>query len=199
MRRALLLLAVLAHPALADKGAKDKPAPTPAPAGAPHSEGDYGGVVPGQPHNEPPVRGKGKHLPAKGTLSWVGFEVKDGAAQVFFQSVAPFEVQQHVEGSTDLVYLTGLNRLGPNTWRPIDARYFETPIARIVARRVGAARGKHAHPAGIEVRITFKNAKDAKEGEMRTATEADGFFYAYLSWAGTGATPAGGTMDEPEK
>lgn len=198
MCRALLILAVLATPALADKPAKDKDAPPPAPA-AEHQEGDYGGVVPGQAHNEPPVRGKGKHLPPKGMLSWIGFEEKDGGAQVFFQSVAPFEVQQQLGNGVLMVYLSGLHSLGPNTWRPIDARYFDTPIAEIVARRVGAARGKHAHPAGIAVRITFKHAKDAKEGELRTATEADGFYYAYLSWAGSGGGEQGGTMTQPEK
>src|SRR5205823_12650722 len=37
---------------------------------------------------------------------------------------------------------------------------------------------------GIEVKITFKNPKDAKEGALRTATEADGMYYAYLDFTG---------------
>ena len=39
-----------------------------------------------------------------------------------------------------------------------------------------------------ERRVAFKNAKDAAQGAMRTATEADGMYYAYLSFAG-GGTP----------
>jgi len=208
MRRAFVLLAMLAAPAFAGpKKAAPKPTPPPPPAetgDAPevtpsptpqHGEGDYGGVVPGQPRKQ-----EGKHPtkpPPKGTLSWIGFEAKGGGAEVFFQSVAPFDVTQHVEGGTLFIYLK-LDRLGQNTWRPIDARFFESPLARIVARRVGAARGKNAHPAGIEVRISFKNAKDAKEGQLRSATEADGYSYAYLSWAGTGGSEAA-TVQDPEK
>jgi hypothetical protein len=50
------------------------------------------------------------------------------------------------------------------------------------------------------VRITFKSPKDARLAALRTATEADGMFYAYLSFP-EGADPAagGGTISEPEK
>lgn len=227
MVRALLVVAVLASPAFAQRAhgprQSSKPASTahsgsaspgahgqflPADPEAPdaqapvqpdatHNEGEYGGVVPGQPRRPEPSK-KPMRPPPKGTLSWVGFEAKDGSAEVFFQSIAPFEVTQHVEGNVLMVYLTGLNRLGQNTWRPIDARYFDTPVARISARRVGAAGGKNAHPAGIEVRVTFKNAKDVKEGAVRTATEADGYYYAYLSFAGSGGA-GDATLQDPEK
>jgi hypothetical protein len=164
-----------------------------------HSEGDYGGVAPGRPpHQEP---GHKKRPPSKGTLSWIGFEAKNGSAEVFFQSVGPFEVTQRVENSTLVVNLGGLTRLGQNTWRMVDAHFFETPLEKIFAKYVGAARAskaKPAHGAGIEVRITFKNAKDAHEGSLRTATEADGMYYSYLSFAGTGGQ-GGGTIQEPEK
>jgi hypothetical protein len=182
MRLALLLLLTLARPALAD---------TP---GATHNEGEYGGVVPGTKHTPP------KPVKVKGLLSWIGFEAKDGGGEVFLQSIAPFEIAQRVENGVLVVHLSGLTRLGQNTWRPIDARFFETPIARISARKVGATRGKNAHPAGIEIRISFKNAKEAKEGQLRTATEPDGCFYAYLTWTGGGAAPEGGSLTpDPEK
>jgi hypothetical protein len=145
-----LAIVLLASPALAQQ----------------HQEGDYGGVQPGHKPEKP------RKQPAKGTLSWIGFEPKDGAPEVFFQSVAPFEVSQHVEKGVLVVDLA-LKRLGQNTWRPIDTRFFDTPIARITAKR--------AHK-GIEVRITFKDPKDAKTGAVRTATEADGMYYAYLDF-----------------
>jgi hypothetical protein len=180
MRRALLLVLALTRPVLAD---------TP---GATHNEGEYGGVVPGTKHTPP------KPAKVKGMLSWIGFEPKDGGAEVFLQSLAPFEVAQHVENGVLVIHLSGLNRLGQNTWRPIDTRFFETPIARITAHRVGATRGKNAHPAGIEVRVAFKNPKDAREAQLRTATEPDGWFYAYLTFAGSAAAEPG-PMAEPEK
>lgn len=183
MRRALLGLLLLASPVLADS--------------TPNKEGEYGGVVPGQkPEGDKPAKRK----PAKGTLTWIGFEAKDGGAQLFFQSVAPFQVDQHMEGSTLVVHLS-LRRLGPNTWRQIDTRFFDNPLSGVVARAVRAARAKKGRPArkrGISVRIAFKNPKDAREGTVRTATEADGMHYAYLSFP-EGAEAGEPTMDEPEK
>lgn len=185
MRRALLLLA-LAGSASADPG--------------PHREGEYGGVVPGQ-KPEPSGRPGKQARPPKGTLSWVGFEAKDGGAQVFFQSVAPFEVQQHLEGGTLVVHLS-LVRLGQNTWRQVDTRFFDNPLSGMVARAVGATRATKTRPArgaGIDVRISFKNPKDAREGTLRTATEADGMFYAYLSFPEGADAAAKGKLADPEK
>jgi len=161
--------------------------------GATHAEGDYSGVTPGVP----PKNQKPKRPPPKGELSWIGFEAKGGGAQIFLQSVAPFEVNQHVENGALVVDLGGLNKLGQNTWREVDARFFDSPLARITARHVGAVRGKHG--AGLEVRITFKNAKDAHEAQVRSANEADGMYYQYLSFAGTGSSATVPASPDPEK
>jgi hypothetical protein len=171
MRRLLLclVLASAAAPAYAD----DPKGPNP--------EGDYGGVEPGKPKKADPNK-KPKKPPPKGTLSWIGFEAKDGGSQVFLQSVAPFEVSQRMDGSTLVVSLSGVTRLGSNTWRPIDTRYFETTLARISAKKKGR---------GIEVRIAFKNPKDAGQGSVSSKTEADGMYYQYLSFTGTAPPPAG--------
>lgn len=199
--------------AFADGKAKaTKPAPPPPAPGKvvvtggppvqPHKEGDYGGVTPGAPPATKPA-GKAQRPPAKGTLAWIGFEAKDGGAQVFLQSVAPFELAQQVVGA-QLIVSTTLPRLGQNTWRQVDTRYFDNPLAGIQARVVGAARAtkdRAAHPAGVEVRITFKNPKDAREATVRTATEQDGMYYAYLTFPeGTGdAAKPQPTVQEPEQ
>lgn len=185
MRRALVLLLLMASPALAQK--------------APHKEGEYGGVSPGEAPRPDPKTSRTKK-PARGTLSWIGFEAKDAGAQVFFQSVAPFEATQHVEGQVLVVHL-GLTRLGSNTWRPIDTRFFDNPLSRITAKKVRAARaakGRPARSAGIEVRITFKNPVDVREGAMRSEAGPDGMHYVYLTFpAGTQtATPA---TNDPER
>ena len=139
----------------------------------PHKEGEYGGVTPGV-RPDPKDGKKPKKPPAKGTLSWIGFEAKDGGAQLFFQSVAPFELSQRVEGSSLIVTLS-LTKLGQNTWRQIDTRFFDNPLSMVTAKLVKKKKA-------TEVRITFKNPKDAKEGSVRTATEPDGMYYAYLSF-----------------
>ena len=186
--RAALLLA-LAGAAHADTG--------------PHREGEYGGVTPGEtaPRDPAAKPGKAKRSPSKGTLTWIGFEAKDGGAQVFLQSVAPFEVQQRLEGGALVVHLT-LTRLGQNTWRQIDTRFFDNPLAGLVARGVGAARATKTQPArgaGIDVRISFKSPRDARQGALRTQAEADGMFYAYLSFPAAAGAPASQKPSEPEK
>jgi hypothetical protein len=222
VKRALAVVACLAAPALADgKKRTPKQPPTttqpqrpvpprqelpsqqppapPPPSEVEHKEGEYGGVVPGQP--QPPTA-KPKRLPAKGTLSWIGFEVKDGGAEIFLQSAAPFEVAQHVEGATLVANLTGVVRLGHNVWRPIDTRFFDTSIARVAARPVGAARATKtapAHGVGVEVRVAFKNVKDAREAAVRTAGEQDGFFYAYLTFQKADAATTGTSTKDPEQ
>lgn len=171
MRRALVLLLV-AVPAFADSG--------------PHREGQYGGVTPGeaQPRDTAGKPARPRRPPPRGTLTWIGFSARDGGAEVFFQSIAPFEVTQRIEGGALIVHLS-LTRMGHNTWRQIDTRFFDNPLSGIVARAVGAARAtkdRKAHPAGIEVRIAFKSARDAREASVRTATEADGMYYTYLTF-----------------
>ena len=187
MRRALLLMILAsAGPASADNG--------------PHREGEYGGVAPGQKPDPAAKPARPKRPPPKGTLTWIGFEAKEGGAQVFFQSVAPFEVSQQLEGTTLVVRLT-LTRLAANTWRQVDTRFFDSPIAGMVARPVRASRGSKKHPtqgAGIEVRISFKNPKDAREATLRSQAEADGMHYAYLSF-GPGADAKQPTMTDPEQ
>lgn len=140
----------------------------------PHKEGEYGGVVPGQKPDAPTRPAKPKRPPPKGTLTWIGFEAKDGGAQLFLQSTTAFQVTQKVVGGT-LVATLDLSRLGTNTWRQVDTRFFDNPLAGVIAKPVRRKKG-------IEVRINFKNAKDAREGTLRTATEADGMYYAYLSF-----------------
>jgi hypothetical protein len=199
MRRALLLIVLASGAANADT----KKAPTPAkrtvlpPKGGdvvvtprdntPHREGEYGGVAPGgaAPKDKPT---KPKRPPPKGTLSWIGFEAKDGGAQLFFQSVAPFNITQKIDKNALVVHLN-LNRLGPNTWRQVDTRFFDNPLSFILAKQSGG---------GIDVRITFKNPKDMREGTVKAATaDADGMYYAYVSFPE--GTDAGGAKDTTAK
>ncbi len=181
MRRALGLLLLVATPAFAD---------------TPHKEGDYGGVSPTGPARPPEAApAKPKKLPARGTLSWIGFEAKDGGAQVFLQSVAPFQVSQRVDGAS-LVVTTDLTRFGANTWRHVDTRFFDNPLAKVVARK--AKKGKSR---GLEVVVTFKNPKDAREAAVRSDAGPDGMHYAYLTFP-PGTEPEAATtpaIPEPEK
>ena len=107
MLRSALLVLLLASPALAQ---------------APHREGEYGGVNPSDGQVSKAERPKHKKMPRKGTLSWVGFEARNGGAELFLQSPAQFDVTQTVDGATLVVHLSlffEFHSLHPGTarWR----------------------------------------------------------------------------------
>jgi ribosomal protein L16/L10AE len=157
----------------------------------PRREGEYSGVG-GTPDPSEPK--KGRRAPAKNTLTWVGFAADTG--EVFLQAAQPFEITQRVEGSTLIVSTSALTRQVKNTRRPIDTRYFGTSVSRITAKVVRAQRarkGKAGHPAGVEVRIAFKNARDAREGATRTTTGEGDMFTVYV------AVAPGEAVAEPPK
>lgn len=203
------LVAVVAGLAFASAGrarAQDDrrpPAPAPAPAvddgPAPetHREGVYGGVNPIDPADANKV--KHKDAAAKRTLHWVGFHQEGSTTEVFLQAAEPFTIDQHVAGSTLVVSVAGLTKLGKNVRRPLDTRFFDGPIVRIAskvrkARR--ATRGHAAVAAGVDVVVTFRDGS-ATTADVRTATEADGMFYAYLTFTGGGARPTPAPTTQP--
>lgn len=147
-----------------------------------HREGEYGGVTPGEKPSEAKEKpGKHRRPPPKDELTWIGFQAKDGGGgELFFQAPGAFTVSQKVANGQVVVLLDGLRRQIKNARRPLDTRFFDTPIARVTARPVHKA---------IEVRIAFKSAKDAHEATVRTATGPDGNYYAYLDFG------AGGHVD----
>jgi hypothetical protein len=157
-----------------------EPAERRGPAGSAKREGDYSGVSPG----EPAATTARKVKAGASTLTWIGFAAQDGGgAQIFFQGTSRFAASQRLEGSTLVVEIEGLKRMATNTRRPLDTRFFESSVARVTARAVRARKKTRKAPArkgGIEVRITFKNAADAREGNLRQETAPDGTFVIYL-------------------
>lgn len=180
-------LGLLAAGPVAAQPADDVPDDLPAEGDKVRREGEYGGVRPGAGHGDSADKGKPRRPPAKKTLLWIGFTAKEGgASELFFQAVEPFTVSQRVEGKVLVVLLEGLKAQDRQTRRPLDTRFFETSVARVTARKVGARRarkGKPGHAAGIEVRIAFKDARDVREAAVRSDTGTDKLFYAHLAFA----------------
>ena len=156
-----------------------------------HQEGAYNGAKPGG------AAGKPDKPPPPNTLAWIGFEAKDGTSTLWLQAASAMQVAgQKVSGRQLIVSVTGISKLGKNTWRFVDMRFFDTPLSRAVAKR---RKGK------IEVRISFKNGKSAQQAQVRTATESDGLNYVYLSFSGGGsgdtvtpATPEDKPVEKPQ-
>jgi hypothetical protein len=182
---------------------------TGAPGGTPRREGEYGGVNPAASASPSDTSAKPATRPAaKQTLAWIGFTTKaDGSSEVFFQAATSFSVHQRIEGTTLIVLLAGLRRQARNTTRPLDTRFFESAVSRVTARERGAVharKGQPARPAGVEVRIEFRNPKDIKEGSVRSETGNDGLSYAYVGFgpssapAAPVAAPADDPVSEPE-
>jgi len=168
----------LAAPAVGQPASK-------APAAEPHKEGEYSGVQPGEA--KPDASGKARDgKAAQGTLTWVGFQAQDDGAELFFQSPGQFSVAQRIEGGALVVSLDGIKRMARNTRRPLDTRFFDTPVARVEPRMV-RARGKKrgARAGGVEVRILFKKGTPPREAAVRTEKGPDGMFYAYVDVAGS--------------
>jgi hypothetical protein len=151
---ALVGLALMTAPA----AAQDAPKET-------HREGEYGGVKAGDGQGAKPVK-RGK----PGTLSWVGFSAEGGTGHVFLQSTSEIGYTQAASGKVLVVKLTGVKRFGRQVRRPLDTRFFESPVVRITVKKL--------RKGAVEVRIQMKS--DAHEATVRTATEADGFHYLYL-------------------
>ncbi len=153
-------------------------------------EGDYGGVRPGVG----PRDGKVARRPGPQTLSWIGFQGADGTARIFVQGTSEMTVTQRVEGATLVVHLAGVKKLGRQVQRALETRYFDSPVARVVVKKVKAKKARKARkgrpavaasPAGIELRVAFKQKADVREAAARTSTEADGYHYVYLELAET--------------
>lgn len=163
---------------------------------APRKEGEYGGVRPGQrPRAQ---EGKAARPPRPGTVSWLGFSAQGQTATVWVQAAGELAWAQRVEGRTLIVSFDGVKALARNVVRPIDTRYFDGPVARVSMGKVKARKahkGQPARRAGVELRIEFENASEAREAAARTAVEADGLWYLYLEVSGAGEAARGGSPD----
>jgi hypothetical protein len=196
-----LLFGTAPHGSAAAQEAEQSDIPqaeAPASSPTPKAEGEYSGVSPGEPAKTPDKPTKKARKVASGTLTWIGFSAENGGAELFFQASSRFAASQRVEGNTLVVELDGITRMGPNTRRPLDTRFFETSVARITAKAVRARRGTKKLPArkaGVEVRIAFKSG-GAREGSLRTGTEGDGYrVYLDLSPAAGNVSDSGAAKD----
>lgn len=169
-----------------------------------HKKGVYGGVQPGKPipkvyRKKRPVKNRGRR---KNRVTWVGFQPnKNGSSRVFVQLTSDVPYTQQVEGDTLVVSLESARFGSRNAMRFLDTRFFDTSIARVVARR---ARGKKRR-RGIEIRIKFKNPADATQGVASMAdSDSDGYTYLFLDFsapsgaAGKGAGDAGDDAGDDE-
>ncbi|MCA9603321.1 MAG: hypothetical protein R3A78_11620 [Polyangiales bacterium] len=122
----------------------------------------YAGAEPGGNYKPALPAGKGKP-----TITWTGFQpMPDGSSRVFVQLTVPATYE--INGGANKVSLVihGSKIFLKNNRRPIDTRFFNTPVNRITVKR-------KRHDAVIELEM--------RSGVTPTAhTETDPNGYTYL-------------------
>jgi len=107
---------------------------TPTPAG-PRAVGSYAGVTPGT-GNLPP---RAPRQPSEARLmTWPGFQARpDGASRFFIQTTQPVVHEMRVETGRVVILLKQTRLHLRNNRRPLETRYFNTPVSRAWIERRG--------------------------------------------------------------
>jgi len=154
-----------------------------------HPVGAYGGVQPGVKRskaykNRKKVTNKARR---KNIVRWVGFQARGDGSRIFAQLTGEVGYEQALDGSDLLVTLSGARLGGRNARRPLDTRFFDTAIRRVVVKRKRRA---------VVLRISFKNPADAaKASASMEKSDSDGFTYLFLDF-GAGTEAATGADDD---
>lgn len=181
---AVLGLGAASAPAQPDRAAASSGKKAPR---AENAVGEYSGVDPGE---AAPPRGL-RHRGKRPTITWIGFVPRSpGAARVFVQLTRQTSFDQKVEKGALVVTIDGAHLLERNTGRPLDTRFFDTPLARVVPKRFH----RHHH-SGVELTLAFKTPADAAQAQAHMDTGKDGMTYLFLDVGGGGGEVAPGSDD----
>jgi len=114
-------LAVLATPVLAQPRVEVRDS---------HATGDYAGVAPENQHT-PPRHGAVQRSQAGTLITWPGFQMRaDGGSRFFLQVSHPPQTELvRTEGRFELL-VRGTSTHVRNTRRPLETRFFNTPVTR---------------------------------------------------------------------
>ncbi len=99
----------------------------------PHPVGEYAGVTPGTGHLPPRAPSGEARL-----LTWPGFQARpDGASRFFVQTTQPVQYRVENESGRAVIILENLGIHLRNNRRPLETRYFNTPVTRAKVERRG--------------------------------------------------------------
>jgi hypothetical protein len=142
----------------------------------------YEGVVPGSGHAPPRDRAVRRHEQNDGAaiLSWIGYQPRaDGGSRFFLQlsHEVPYRGQSS-PGRFELVLPNTRVHLR-NTLRPLETRFFDTPVLRADAKRRG-------HDMVVVFTLRADVTPSLSAGEAQ-----NGYRFVYVDW------PAGDYAPEP--
>ncbi len=139
--------------------------------------GGYAGVCPGTA-NPPAVDVPAGQAPAR--ITWPGFQMlPDQGSRIFLQATIPFQYSTETRGKTLVISMGDVRPAGENNGRPLETRFFNTPVLRAAIKRV-----KKETQLVIELRAEVAP-------RVHTATGPNGYFFLYLDF------PPGQYVDAP--
>ncbi len=98
--------------------------------------GSYAGVAPGSGNTAPRSPSPGGQGPL--LMTWPGFQQRpDGASRFFLQTTAPVQVEQRTEEGRFVLLMKNTGLHLRNNRRPLETRYFNTPVSRATVERRG--------------------------------------------------------------
>ncbi len=162
-----------------------------APAPEASAGGPYEGVAPGT-SNTPPrhaaVRRNEARGEAKAILSWVGFEALPSGGSRFFLQTSRSVPYTTVASDGQFVVVLPSSRVHlRNTRRPIDTRFFNTPVRSARVER----RGRN------DLAVVF-SLRAAATPTLSTAEGANGYHFVYVDFPAGNYAPAAGPVPVPE-
>src|SRR5688500_5011931 len=103
----------------------------------PHELGHYAGVVPGQT-NRPPAMPRDVSRRPNRIVTWPGFQARaDGASRFFVQTTSAVQPSTSTTPGRVTITLPNVRIHLSNNHRPLETRFFNTPVARARVQRRG--------------------------------------------------------------
>ena len=128
-----------------------------------------GPARPGAPGHKSPRR-------EPGYVTYVGFQKANDSPRVFVRVSSAAQIGQSLTDKELVVTLPGFKLDMANNGRPLDTRWFGTPVVRVRAVEVTNK--------GVDVHVAFADGTSPREARISTgaAEEADAGSYVYLDF-----------------
>ncbi|MCB9617267.1 MAG: hypothetical protein H6722_32955 [Sandaracinus sp.] len=153
--------------------------------------GEYAGVSPGTGNAPPRAGAVARARPAK-LLTWPGFQATPGGGSRFFLQVSgPVQFETRSSQGRFEVVLKNTRAHLRNTFRPLDTRFFRTPVDRAKVER-----------RRRDLAVVFQMRADSTPNVTQGVGE-NGYHFVYVdfpagNWAIPSTTPAAGAAPAPQ-
>ncbi len=144
--------------------------------------GDYRGVTPGTSHNPGHLVGQAGSNPV--IVTWPGFQITPAGSRVFVQLTSGVTFEPVREANRWVIMLRGAQVPERQSLRPLDTRFFNTPLTRAFLERRGA-----------DTALVLELRADVVPN-VTSAAGPDGYSYLYVDF-GNGNYVEGGNPVRP--